>query len=53
MKETVQMWMKDHSIKAFFTVTQNESFEEGAKAIMNLAGLGKLKIPHMNFLFLR
>ncbi|XP_059080861.1 bumetanide-sensitive sodium-(potassium)-chloride cotransporter-like isoform X2 [Tigriopus californicus] len=46
MRETVQMWMKDHSIKAFFSVTQNESFEEGAKAIMNLAGLGKLS-PNM------
>jgi len=38
----VEMWLKDHGIKAFFTASQDKSFSDGAISAMNLAGLGKL-----------
>merc|ERR1719391_1790769 len=46
LKSGVEMWLKDHGIKAFFTASQNKSFSDGAISCMNLAGLGKLT-PNM------
>ena len=37
-------WLKDRKIKAFFSVTQDESFSVGAKNCMNLVGIGKCKL---------
>ena len=37
-------WLKDRRIKAFFSVTQDESFSVGAKNCMNLVGIGKCKL---------
>ena len=37
-------WLKDRKIKAFFSVTQDESFSVGAKNCMNLVGIGKCKM---------
>ena len=37
-------WLKDRKIKAFFSVTQDESFSVGAKNCMNLVGIGKCKV---------
>ena len=36
------MWLKDHDIKAFFSVTQDKRFSVGAKNCMNLVGIGKI-----------
>ena len=37
-------WLKDRKIKAFFSVTQDESFSVGAKNCMNLVGIGKCTV---------
>ena len=46
LRRHVQVWLKDHSIKAFYAVTQAKSFEDGAINCLNLTGLGKLS-PNM------
>jgi len=46
LKSGVEMWLKDHGIKAFFTASHDKSFSDGAISAMNLAGLGKLT-PNM------
>jgi len=46
LKESTQAWLTDRKIKGFYTVTESNSFEEGAKSCLNLAGLGKLS-PNM------
>ena len=46
LKKTVKTWLGDHGIRGFFQVTTADSFGEGAKALMNLSGLGKLS-PNM------
>merc|ERR1719193_1228092 len=46
IKDTVQNWFKDHSIKSFYTVQQSQVFSDGAKNIISLSGLGKLS-PNM------
>jgi len=46
IKDTVQNWFKDHSIKSFYTVQQSQVFSDGAKNIISLTGLGKLS-PNM------
>ena len=46
IKDTVQNWFKDHSIKSFYTVQQSQVFSEGAINIIGLTGLGKLS-PNM------
>ncbi|XP_040572842.1 solute carrier family 12 member 2 isoform X2 [Lepeophtheirus salmonis] len=46
LRNTVQMWFRDHKIKSFYSLTQNKNFEEGAIACMNLAGIGKMR-PNM------
>ncbi len=41
LKQSVAMWMTDHSIKGFYSVAPSKSgFKEGAVAQINLAGLG-------------
>merc|ERR1719264_609070 len=46
LKESTQAWLTDRKIKGFYTVTESNSFEEGTKSCLNLAGLGKLS-PNM------
>lgn len=46
LKESTQVWLADRKIKGFYTVTESNSFEEGAKSCLTLAGLGKLS-PNM------
>lgn len=46
LKSHVQVWLKDHNVKAFYSVTQSKSFEDGAINTLNLAGIGKLS-PNM------
>jgi len=46
LKEGMQRWLKDHSIKGYYSCTQTPDFSGGAKACMTLAGLGKLS-PNM------
>ena len=45
LRRNVDSWLKEHNIRAFFSVTQDESFSVGAKSCMNLVGLG-MKISH-------
>jgi solute carrier family 12 sodium/potassium/chloride transporter 2 len=49
IRKNVNAWLKDRKIKAFFSVTQDESFSVGAKNCMNLVGIGKLT-PNMAML---
>merc|ERR1719430_629338 len=46
LKESTQAWLTDKKIKGFYTVTESNTFEEGAKSCLTLAGLGKLS-PNM------
>jgi len=46
LKESTQAWLTDRKIKGFYTVTESNTFEEGAKSCLTLAGLGKLA-PNM------
>ena len=43
IRRNVNTWLKDRNIKAFYSVTQDESFSVGAKNCMNLIGIGKIK----------
>ncbi|XP_046634321.1 bumetanide-sensitive sodium-(potassium)-chloride cotransporter-like [Daphnia pulicaria] len=36
-------WLRDHKIKAFYSLADNTGFKEGAQALMQLSGLGKMK----------
>lgn len=38
-----QNWFRTHKIKAFYNVVDEVDFEEGAKALLQAAGIGKLK----------
>jgi len=42
LRESTQTWLTERKVKGFYTVTESSSFEEGCKACLNLAGLGKL-----------
>jgi len=42
LKENVQMWLKDHAIRGFYLVNHSNTFEQGAKNCITMAGLGKL-----------
>ena len=44
IRKNVNAWLKDRKIKAFFSVTQDESFSVGAKNCMNLVGIGKCEV---------
>jgi len=46
LKESTQAWLTDKKIKGFYTVTESNNFEQGAKSCLTLAGLGKLA-PNM------
>jgi len=46
LKESTQAWLNDRKIKGFYTVTESNNFEDGAKSCLTLAGLGKLA-PNM------
>ena len=46
LKKNVDLWLKDHGIKAFFSASYDKNFADGAISAMNLVGLGKLT-PNM------
>ena len=39
LRDNVQMWMKDHNIRGFYLVNQSNTFEEGAKNCITMAGM--------------
>ena len=41
LRNSVGTWLKDNSIKGFYSVTADENFAKGATSIMNLTGIGK------------
>lgn len=46
LKSNVQLWLRDHNIKAFFSAVPAKDYEQGATSILNAAGIGKL-VPNM------
>lgn len=46
MKVQTQKWLQKNHIKAFYALTCNKSFSEGARVAIELGGLGKLS-PNM------
>ncbi|XP_043223696.1 solute carrier family 12 member 3-like isoform X1 [Amphibalanus amphitrite] len=42
-------WLQRHKVRAFYSVIEDESYEHGAVALMQLAGLGNLK-PNMTLM---
>ena len=42
LKHQAQDWLNDNHIKAFYALTRNPSFSQGAKVAIELSGLGKL-----------
>ena len=46
LKNNAQDWLNDNHIKAFYALTRNPSFSQGAKVAIELSGLGKLS-PNM------
>lgn len=36
-------WMKQHTIKGFYTIVDGETFEVGSRALIQASGVGKLK----------
>ena len=46
LRSNVNVWLKDHHIKAFFNAVPSQDFEQGATSIMNACGLGKM-VPNM------
>ena len=46
LKHKAQDWLNDNHIKAFYALTRNPSFSQGAKVAIELSGLGKL-CPNM------
>ena len=46
LKHHAQDWLNDNHIKAFYALTRNPSFSQGAKVAIELSGLGKLS-PNM------
>jgi len=41
LKQSVNMWMRDHGMKAFYSVAPSNTFDDGAISQMSLAGLGE------------
>jgi len=41
--EKSQNWFKVNRVKAFFNVVDDMSFEDGAKALLQASGVGKLR----------
>jgi len=46
LKNNVQLWLKDHKVGGFYSVVQHHDFETGTKALMSIAGVGKMS-PNM------
>merc|ERR1719264_1808970 len=46
LKDNVQLWMKDHHVKGFYSALQSQTMSDGARSMMSLSGLGKLS-PNM------
>lgn len=49
MGERMRVWLRDRRVKSFFDGVANESFRDGVQAMVQLAGLGKLR-PNILFL---
>ena len=43
LKDNVQMWMRDHHVKGFYSALQSQTLSDGARSMMSLSGLGKVK----------
>ena len=43
LKDNVQLWMRDHHVKGFYSVLQSQTLSDGARSMMSLSGLGKVK----------
>jgi solute carrier family 12 sodium/potassium/chloride transporter 2 len=48
-RDRANRWLNDNHIKAFYTLTRNNSFSEGVRAVVELCGLGKLS-PNMTLM---
>ena len=46
MKESIELWLKDHNIRSFYSVIPNNKFSQGVQNTILLSGLGKLT-PNM------
>ncbi len=46
LKDNVNLWLRDHKVRAFYSVSQATSFEEGARNAITMAGFGKFS-PNM------
>lgn len=44
LKSGVNVWMKDHNIKGFYSLTSDSDFGKGAASIMDLTGIGESSI---------
>ena len=42
LKDNVQLWMKDHHVKGFYSALQSPTMSDGARSMMSLSGLGKV-----------
>ena len=38
LKDNVQMWLKDHNVRGFYLVNQTQTFEEGSRNCITMAG---------------
>ncbi|XP_059613591.1 bumetanide-sensitive sodium-(potassium)-chloride cotransporter isoform X2 [Phlebotomus argentipes] len=43
MQQKTKEWFDDHKMKAFYAYVDDDDFESGCKALMQAAGIGKLK----------
>ena len=43
LKDNVQMWLKDHNVRGFYLVNQTQTFEEGSRNCITMAGKKYLK----------
>ncbi|XP_055316627.1 bumetanide-sensitive sodium-(potassium)-chloride cotransporter isoform X2 [Sitodiplosis mosellana] len=43
LQRQAREWFKKHKVKGFYTVVDGESFENGARALLQASGVGKLK----------
>lgn len=43
LQRQAREWFKKHKVKGFYSVVDGESFETGARALMQASGVGKLK----------
>ena len=49
LKKAIEIWLKNHKIKAFYTSASGDSFSNNVASLINLTGLGKLS-PNIVFI---